>query len=184
MNSGFQEDLQLDRSVLLESLDKIAYILDKAYISELSKEYKVYPFDQYNKDEIVCHVNNIRVLKVNRWVFDKSEKPGDCFKNVLTSFADGDHSIAMVLVRKPSSTEMYFVVKCEGEARNDDSRNNLALLNSSITGNFPGTMTTEIAPELAEKLFSLQSLQSVAVLVNNPSELRFYHEIFFMAMFV
>lgn len=159
-----------DEKVLLDNLGKIAYTLDKTYISKLTEDYSVWPFaGKYNKDTIVCQANNIRILKVDRWVFDKKEKPGDCFKNVLSLFADGDHSLAIVIFRRPVTTEMYFVIKNTGGGRNEDSKNNVALLNDSIKGNFPGTHTSILTTEEVEKLLAFESCKSVAVLSNTPS---------------
>lgn len=159
-----------DEKVLLDNLGKIAYTLDKAYIPKLTEDYSVWPFaDKYNKDTIVCPENNIRILQVDRWVFDKKEKPGDCFKNMLSLFADGDHSLAVVILRRPVKTEMYFVIKNIGHGRNEDSKNNVELLNDSIKGNFPGTHTSILTSERVEKLLAFESCKSVAVLSNTPS---------------
>ena len=163
------------KSTLLENLGKIAYTLDKAYLSELadSNAYRVLPFNGgYNDDEEnhVEYESNIRAIRVNRWVFNKDEKPGDCLKNILSLFADGDHSLALVVVRKPKSTEMYFVVKNSGWMRYGDSRNNRKLLNDAIQGNFPGTQTCELEVDEAQALLSFASSEAVAVLCNTPSE--------------
>lgn len=157
---------------LLDNLGKIAYTLDKAYISKLTEDYAVLYFkEKYNKEGNIDYVNNIRALKVDRWIFDKNEKPGECLKNVLSLFADGDHSIALVVERTPASCDMYFVVKNEGAGRNEDSKNNIELLNGSIKGNFPGTHTSILEDvEAVEKLFSFQEAKSIAVLANTPSE--------------
>ena len=69
---------------LLNNLGKIAYTLDKAYLSRLSTDFSVLCFDEkYNKNEAICYENNIRAIRVERWVFDKEEKPGECFKNAV-----------------------------------------------------------------------------------------------------
>lgn len=161
-----------DEKVLLDNLGKIAYTLDKAYLSRLTTDYSPIYFDEtYNKEEMICYPNNIRALKIDRWIFDEKEKPGECFKNVLSLFADGDHTIALVVVRTPTASEMYFVVKNEGLGRNEDSKSNIDLLNASIKGNFPGTHTMVIDNvEDTEALFSFPSANSIAVLSNVPSE--------------
>lgn len=156
---------------LLNNLGKIAYTLDKAYLSRLSTDYGVLCFDdKYNQNEAVCYENNIRTLQVKRWVFDKAENPGECFKNVLSTFADGDHTIAMIVKRKMNTSEIYFVVKNEGQGRNEDSRNNLVLLDNSLKGNFPGTYTELVSPSNAKKSFAFEESKSVAVMTNIPSE--------------
>lgn len=172
-----------DEKVLLDNIGKIAFSLDKAYISRLASDYGVLYFDEkYNKEESILYDNNIRAVKVNRWVFDRDEKPGECFKNVLSTFADGDHTIALVVKRTPVNTEMYFVVKNEGAGRNEDSRENVALLYNSIKGNFQGSNCTIISdPDEIERLFSFNNkgevagkendaVNSIALLVNTPSK--------------
>lgn len=171
-----------DEQALLDNLGKIAFSLDKAYISRLSTDYGVLYFDEkYNKEETICFENNIRAVKVDRWVFDKDEKPGENFKNVLSTFADGDHSIALVVRRTSNNTEMYFVVKNEGAARNEDSAGNVSLLESSIKGNFQGTNCEILSVEEMEPLFSFSdkikvggrerdAVTSIALLTNTPSE--------------
>lgn len=160
-----------DEKDLLDNIGKIAYTLDKAYLSRLTSDYGVLYFEEkYNKKGQVHYSSNIRALKVERWVFDQEQLPGDCFKNVLNLFADGDHTIALVVKRKPTHTEMYFVVKNEGLGRNEDSRSNIELLNHSLKGNFPGT-STKIIDEIdeVEELFRFEEETSISVLVNTPS---------------
>lgn len=172
-----------DEQALLDNIGKIAFSLDKAYISRLSSDYGVLYFDEkYNEEEAISYEGNIRAVKVDRWVFDKDEKPGESLKNVLSTFADGDHSIALVVKRTPLGTEMYFVVKNEGLGRNEDSRENVNLLKSSLKGNFQGSNCEIIDDvELAEQIFSFSeqievggrqrdAVNSIALLTNTPSE--------------
>lgn len=171
-----------DEQALLDNLGKIAFSLDKAYISRLATDYGVLYFDEkYNKEGNICFESNIRAVKVDRWVFDRAEKPGESFKNVLSTFADGDHSIALVVRRTPNNTEMYFVVKNEGAARNEDSAGNVSLLESSIKGNFQGTNCEVLSVDEIESLFSFSekmevdgrrqdAISSIALLTNTPSE--------------
>lgn len=172
-----------DEQALLDNIGKIAFSLDKAYISRLSSDYGVLYFDEkYNEEEAISYEGNIRAVKVDRWVFDKDEIPGESLKNVLSTFADGDHSIALVVKRTPTGTEMYFVVKNEGFGRNEDSRENVNLLKSSLNGNFQGSNCKIIDDvELAEQLFSFSeqievdgrqrdAVNSIALLTNTPSE--------------
>lgn len=165
-----------DEKVLLDNLGKIAYTLDKAYLSRLTADYSPVLFDEvYNKNENgttqIDYISNIRALRVNRWIFDEKEKSGECFKNVLSLFADGDHTLALVVVRKPTSSEMYFVVKNDGPSRNEISKNNIDLLNASIRGNFPGTHTEVIQKtQTVKEIFSFPNTSAIAVLSNMPSE--------------
>lgn len=170
-----------DEKTLLDNIGKVAFSLDKAYMSRLS-DHGVLCFDEkYNQEEAILYDSNIRAVKVDRWVFDREEKPGECFKNVLSTFSDGDHTIALVVKRTPVNTEMYFVVKNEGIGRNEDSRENAALLRDSIQGNFQGSRCTIISdPEEIQGLFSLcdrsgtgdreDGITSISLLTNMPSE--------------
>lgn len=189
----------IDEKVLLDNLGRIAYSLDKAYLAELKDKYncrlpveketekrfvKIQDFGEksnnmtsINQNEIdsslsVDYPTNIRAIRITRWVFDKDEKPADCFKNVLSTFADGEHSIALVVNRSREGTEMYLVVKNEGEGRNEDSMTNRDLLLSSLKGNFPG-----IQADLEKKVSGFKDLcplvnvyKSISVLSNVPSE--------------
>lgn len=169
MSADEQKSGKIKESELLDNLGKIAYTLDKAYMSRLKSDYGVLPFDEKfnmvidddprnkktnddadsketNKNEssgkklaAISYKNNIRAVKVNRWVFNKEEKPGDCFKNVLSAFADGDHTLAMVVTRHVDKTEMYFVIKNEGAGRPEESGDNLDLLEGVLKGNFQGS---------------------------------------------
>ena len=129
-----------NESDLLDNLGKIAYTLDKAYISRLTSDYGVWYFDEpYNVEGTISYESNIRAVKVRRWVFNNEENPGECFKNVLSSFADGDHTVAMVVSRHIECTEMFFVVKNDGAGRNEQSADNVDLLKNVLKGNFPGS---------------------------------------------
>ena len=81
---------------LLNNVGMVAYTLDKAYMQRLRSEYEV-----LLPEQSISYASNIRALKVQRWVFDQDEKPGECFKNVLSIFADGEHTLALVVKRTP-----------------------------------------------------------------------------------
>ena len=164
---------------LLNNLGKIAYTLDKAYISRLNRDYGVLYFDEnYNNENDISYKSNIRTVKINRWVFSKEEKPGDCFKNVLSAFADGDHTLAMVITRHVNRIDMFFVIKNEGIGRNEQSADNLDLLEGMLKGNFPGSKIEKLSfateddegNEIIPECFSFSDKNSVAILSNTPSE--------------
>lgn len=169
--------------ILLDNIGKIAYTLDRAYMPRLEKDYGVLYFDEkYNQNRELSYGSNVRAVRVDKWLFDREQEPGECFKNVLSTFADGDHTVALVVKRKPTNTEMYFVVKNDGKGREEESRANVELLNAAIHGNFPGSHTEIIKDaETLEKLFgndetievdgvSANQINSVALYANSPSE--------------
>ncbi len=168
-----------DEKDLLDNIGKVAYTLDKAYISRLSNDYGVWYFDEkYNKEKTISYRSNIRAVQVKRWVFDKDEKPGECFKNVLSAFADGDHTLGVVIKRLVDGTEMYFIIKNDGEGRDEQSADNLDLLVDVLKGNFPGSEINKLSldsedddgNEIIPEIFSFDEAESVAVLANTPSE--------------
>mgnify|MGYP002509484605 CR=1 FL=1 len=177
------EDKRPSEQVLLDNIGKIAYTLDRSYMARLEKDYGVLYFDEkYNQNKEISYSSNIRAVKVDKWLYDKEQEPAECFKNLLSTFADGDHTIALVVRRTPAKSEMYFVVKNEGKGRNNESRDNVELLNAAIHGNFPGTHTEIIKDiETIQKLFSndtiievdgqkVHQVNSVALFANTPSQ--------------
>ena len=178
-----QEDKSPNEQVLLDNIGKIAYTLDRAYMPRLEKDYGVLYFDEkYNQNKEISYSSNVRAVKIDKWLYDKEQEPGECFKNLLSTFADGDHTIALVVKRTPAKSEMYFVVKNEGKGRNNESRDNVELLDAAIHGNFPGTHTEIIKDEeTIKKLFSndttievdgkkVHQVNSVALFANTPSQ--------------
>lgn len=173
------EDIKLhepDREELLTSLDKISAMLDKLYLHNLSRDFIAIPFDSYNNSGTndgayrVSYDSNIRGIQVLRWVYEKEEKIIDRFKNVLTVFSENDSSLALVIRRTRKKCEMLFCLKneTEGRSRREDSRQNIALLEKSIRGNFPGT---KIVPaDIDEGWTGLKAPKSIAGLTSIPSE--------------
>ncbi len=160
---------------LLASLDKISASLDKLYLHNLSRDFVAVPFDSYNLiDENgayrVGYESNIRGIKILRWVYDKEEKIIDRFKNVLTVFSENDSSVALFIRRTAVDCEMLFCLKNETEDRSrlEDSRQNIALLEKAIRGNFPGTKIT--SAEINEDWIGLKEPKSIASLTSIPSE--------------
>lgn len=108
---------------------------------------------------------------VNRCVFDKEEKRGEVLKNVMAAFADGDHTLALIIKRTASDTQMYFAVKNYGVFRNSDSRSNGILLKAALEGNFPGSDVSGVLNMAnKQKVLDITGYDSVSVLMNSPSE--------------
>ena len=166
-----------DEGVLLENLGKIAYTLDKEYANRLEQDYRCAPFEGINcppdKDSpLVSYSANIRGVKIRRWVFDKDEKIGDCFKNAMSTFADGDHTIALMVTRTHEATSMDFIVKNVGQGRNEDSGKNQALLKATLQGNFPGSEVEDIESSDTETKVGeiIDKYNHISILMNSPSE--------------
>lgn len=166
-----------DEGVLLENLGKIAYTLDKEYANRLEQDYRCAPFEGINcppdkESPLVSYSANIRGVKIRRWVFDKNEKIGDCFKNAMSTFADGDHTIALMVTRTHEATSMDFIVKNVGQGRNEDSGKNQALLKATLQGNFPGSEVEDIESSDTETKVGeiIDKYNHISILMNSPSE--------------
>ncbi|MBQ8384135.1 MAG: ATP-binding protein [Spirochaetaceae bacterium] len=111
-------------------------------------------------------------MKIRRWVFDKNEKIGDCFKNAMSTFADGDHTIALMVTRTHEATSMDFIVKNVGQGRNEDSGKNQALLKATLQGNFPGSEVEDIESDTTETKVGeiIDKYNHISILMNSPSE--------------
>lgn len=168
--------------ILFENLGKIAYTLDKTYLSRLEDDYGVLSFDQnYNSEHQTTYIANIRALRIKRCIIDKEERVIDCFKNVIGLFSDSDDTLALVFKRSPLAAEMYFVVKNIGVGKNGVSRKNIDLLAASIRGNFPGTEVEIISPDRISDesgdddtdtahALGIKNAKAISVLSGIPSE--------------
>lgn len=164
-----------NEQALLENLGKIAYTLDKAYLSQLSTSYGVVPFDEvYNKDEHITYGSNIRAIQIKKLVYNKDEKILDGLKNILSLFSAGNDNIAMVIRRQPEGADIYFVLRGEGQAQNEAIKNDIGLLKSSVLGNFPGAEVEEIVEQNSgddtKGIFDIDNKTSIASLCTIPSE--------------
>lgn len=132
---------ELDDKLLAEALDKVDYTLNKAYIGRLKNDYDVVAFEDYAKSKDgIKFCDNIRVLRVNRWIKDAEESIIDCFKNVLGVFAaTGGNNVALIIRRTPNNVEMFFAIRSEGNNNNEFSQTSIELLKSSLVGNFNGS---------------------------------------------
>jgi DNA helicase HerA-like ATPase len=155
----------------MDNIGKIAYMLDKAHLFRLEKDYRIQKYES-----ITGYGTNIRALQVKRCVIDKEESVIDCFKNILGLFAGGNVSLALVINHtKKQGVEMYYTVKINGGAAGEDGLNAINLLDASIKGNLPGTETDIITEDenqdkSAECLFPFDSMSAVSVLANIPTE--------------
>lgn len=164
---------------LFENLNKIAFTLDKAYLGHLENA-KPFAYDEYfSKLQSIHDTDNIRVLRIDRWVYDANENIIDCFQNVLSAFSGSDTSLALVIHRTVSHVEMYFVTQNVGEGRNQDSQENIELLANSIQGNFPGTQINAVdsrkTGEIMDRLLNFydghnDGYKAIAALSNVPTE--------------
>ena len=172
-----------DESLKLESqLEKIHSRIFRNYLYNLTNNYETIKFDNYNR----CYVKNnegndcvverfplsiLRGVKITRWVYDKKEQIIDRFKNIYTAFSSRRDSLALVVKRNITGTEMFFVTHPDVLSGGNDANadNALELLKSAIIGNFPGTIMKNYSLN-SDEFFGLDEFESVSVLTNIASE--------------
>lgn len=144
-----------DKTLELQSnLDKIRRTVFREYLFDVSQNFVVYPFEEYNtydnkdgkKTKRVVPDVNIQCIHVNRWVFDKKEQIIDRFANVYSAFSQRKDAIAMLINRTIDGADFYFVLRSDAQSGGNklNTNNSLKLLVSSIKGNFPGTIVKEL----------------------------------------
>jgi len=172
-----------DNNKKIENLKNIDYLLNKNYLYEINENYNILCFSDYNKIQDAqenyidikssYETDNIRVLRIDRWVNGKDEHRTDKYKNILNVFAGGESNLAFLIKREKEKTTLYFILKNENHQKlsmKEISDNNIDLLKNTIIGNFNGT-NVEIIKNVKENiLFNKEQIKSISCLSNIPSE--------------
>ena len=182
----------LQEDELKQNLGKIAYTLDKEYFSRLEQDYYVLPYDEYynveeietsngekEKVEINSYASNIRALRIKRLVYDKEESFSDCLQNAFSVFSDSGNTLALVFNRFMDRTEIYALVRNDGQGKNEESKANIGLLQDSLCGNFAGSDLEAIEEKHGgndtKRIFFdgdesfVDKIESIAAVCNIPS---------------
>ena len=180
-------DTGLDAAILENNLSRIAYTLDREYLSHLDG-YGVFKFSEYCKvhniaykptpaDEaaIVSNVGefkNFMAIKVTGFIINKDEKVIDCMKNVIGAFSNTTDSLGFIIHRKMDSVDLYFVFKKDGEIKRDYVSGKLKLLKNSLLGNFPGSSSSEISREdiIHKEFLFMENATYISMLSAVPSD--------------
>lgn len=161
------------QTVLLNNLGRIAYALDKAYLSCLKEKYVVTDLkDAQEADTEEYYAARIRAVSVKMCVINKEERIADRFKNIISLCGGIEHTLAVVLKRAAQKTEMFFVLKNPEEtAANDEIEKKIKYLKSSIEGNFPGTKLGAIKQAKDTiGILNFDATKSVSIMSGIPSE--------------
>ena len=162
-----------EKTSLSDSLGKIAYLMDKAYLRALHTQYSVMPFKQYTDsipDGSLSFCSNVRGLRIKRWVYDSEELIRDGFKNILGLFINNGHNVALIIRRTPNNVETYIAVKNENDPGAKAANTALALCGSSVSGNFPGSLSENITVEQLETVLDFSQAKAVSALCGIPAE--------------
>lgn len=173
--NGKINNSELDAMVLENNLAKIAYTLDKDYLTHLD-DYGVLKFDRYCTSRGIEYLKNetknIMAIKVTNFIINKDEKVIDCMKNVIGSFSNTSDSLGFLVHRKVDSVDIYFIFKKDGEIARDYVNAKIELYDKSFTGNFPGSKTKVIKQdsELNKEFTFLDNAKHITLLTSIPSD--------------
>ena len=156
-----------------DSLAKVAYSLDKAYMSRLRDDYSIFPFQQYISNlaqnrKSLSFGQNLRGIQIKRWVYNADELIQDGFKNLLGLFTGGQNNLALIIRRTPSQVEMFMAVKNEQLGGAKSANEMRALLKSSISGNFSGSLVEDT--NSLNSILDFDKVKAISLLCGIPSE--------------
>ena len=180
--STFENDKQaINPKILEETIGKIAYTLDRDYLSHLSTEYSVLNFEEYNKGEHCSDEGNFAGIRIRQFIKNKDEQIIDCLKNVISAFSNSKDSLALILTRTKEEVILDFIYKVEGDQVGDLVNAKVQLLKDAFKGNFPGSVIEDV-PDYKKPFSNLLNCKtndseiiqnkwgSVAVLSSVPSD--------------
>ena len=134
--------------------------------------FTVSDFDSFN-EEIegetvryhILHSQNISIIKVDCWVYDKQEEITDKFKNIYSAFSGRGDALATIIRRTNKGCQFYFALRSSDKDRAKSGANAFI---ASIRGNFPGTKLDSV--EYTNNFFGIEGAQSVAIVTGVGSE--------------
>ena len=165
----------LNAMILENNLAKIAYTLDKEYLSHLD-DYGVLKFEKYCKARNIEYkdgeTKNLMAIKITDFVINKDEKVIDCMKNVIGSFSNTSDSLGFLVHRKTDSVDIYFIFKKDGEIGRGYVKDKISLYNNSFMGNFPGSKTKIIESDgqINNDFSFLENSNHITLLTSIPSD--------------
>lgn len=178
LDDAVQKDHDQEKEALLfgSNVEIIQSAVRKTYLPQIAAKYTPVSFDGN-----FSYYNRLRILKVNKWVTDRSEDPLDKLVNVYSALSNVDCSIALVYRRVKTGTDVYFVIVNQSDTVDPavvDSYYNMFV--SALRGNFPGAETEEVTavgsfdPKqydgIIDEWFSSVNSNAVAMITNIASE--------------
>lgn len=166
---------QLDAFILENNIAKIAYTLDKDYLSHLEK-YETFKFNEYCESKRIDYKKgeskNLNLIKITDFIINKDEKVIDCMKNVIGSFSNTSNSLGFLIRRKKDCVDIFFVFKKDGEIDREEVKNKIELLEKGIKGNFPGTKLEKIDmdSDVNKQIEYLNDIKFISMLSSIPSD--------------
>lgn len=114
----------------------------RSYLNDLT-EFEVVPLAENQKK-----FQSIRLYRVDKLIFDKSEDVNDKLVSVFNTVQNTRSALVMILRGTANGVELYLGVQSNREVSVADR-----VFSKSLLGNFPGSIATKVPqPELAELL--------------------------------
>ena len=173
-------DEKPNKDTFVQNLEKIAFTLDKTYL-DLNRIIEMQGDTSINAVRIcpfpegsMAYSDNIRLVRINQWLYDREEKVIDCFKNVISVFGGSNKTLGLVIRRTPDNVEMYFAIQNTLVGCNETSIGDQELLAASFRGNFPGSKMDAVESAETEKvmqgILQFDKYKSISCLCTVPSD--------------
>lgn len=130
---------------LEESFKLAQNFVNKRYLVNLA-EHKVVPVpDEINNLTIR---DNIRIIKINKIVYDKSENSIDKLSNIYNALGNINGSLIIIIDSDGNNTDMYLGTRVNIKGVNSAKE----VIEKSLKGNFPGTEIENLKNSQIENL--------------------------------
>lgn len=117
---------------LVESFKLAQNFVNKKYLVNLA-EHKIVPVpDEINNLTIR---DNIRIIKINKIVYDKNENSIDKLSNIYNALGNINGSLIIIIDSDGNNTDMYLGTRVNTKGVNSAKE----VIEKSLKGNFPGT---------------------------------------------
>lgn len=172
-NSVIDEPMSEEKMQELQlNIERIACDVFKSYLPQITEKY--YPAEV---DHDFSYKNQLRFLRITKWVSDKEEKDIDKLKNIYNSLSTSNCRIALIFKRTRALCEIFIGVANSGENSDPDIVREYAnRFKQAIGGNFSGSEVVDVTEQnfagdtIDFSTFGITKKNSVAIITNVASE--------------
>ena len=130
---------------LVESFELAQNFINKKYLTDLT-DHKVMPIPNHIKN--LTTRENIRLFKINKIVYDKSENNIDKLSNVYSALGNVDASLIIIIDSDGKNNNMYLGTRLD----NNGITSAKQVIEKSFKGNFPGSEIENLRNSQIESL--------------------------------
>lgn len=133
---------------ILNDVQVANQFVKRSYLNDLT-EHEVIPLAEHQKK-----FQSIRLYKVDKLIYDKSEDVNDKLVSVFNTVQNTRSALVMILRGLPDSVELYLGVQSNREVSVAEK-----VFGKSLLGNFPGSIATKVPqPEVADLLTEITKI--------------------------